>query len=54
MNVFHKGLIAMAVSASVGATGASAQSAKDIVGPSPLVAIENEQAPKPKSTSRGG
>jgi len=46
MNVFHMGLIAMAVSASVGATGASAQSAKDIVGPSPLVAIENEQAPK--------
>jgi hypothetical protein len=46
MNVFHKGLITMAVSAAVGATGASAQSAKDIVGPSPLVAIENEPAPK--------
>ncbi|WP_185973390.1 MULTISPECIES: DUF6130 family protein [unclassified Mesorhizobium] len=28
------------------ATGASAQTAKDIVGPSPLVAIENEPAPK--------
>jgi hypothetical protein len=27
-------------------TGASAQTAKDIVGPSPLVAIENEPAPK--------
>lgn len=46
MNVFHKGLIIMAVSTAVGATGASAQSAKDIVGPSPLVAIENEPAPK--------
>jgi hypothetical protein len=46
MHVYHKGLIAMAVSAAVGATGASAQSAKDVVGPSPLVAIENEPAPK--------
>ncbi|WP_171878161.1 DUF6130 family protein [Mesorhizobium loti] len=27
-------------------TGASAQTAKDIVGPSPLIAIENEPAPK--------
>jgi hypothetical protein len=46
MNVFHKGLIAMALTAAVGSAGASAQSAKDIVGPSPLVAIDNEPAPR--------
>jgi hypothetical protein len=45
MTLSLKDLIAM--TAAVGmTTGASAQSAKDIVGPSPLVAIENEPAPK--------
>ncbi|NEJ69137.1 hypothetical protein GR197_01080 [Rhizobium phaseoli] len=36
----------MALTAAVGSAGASAQSAKDIVGPSPLVAIDNEPAPR--------
>ena len=45
MNYILKDLIAM-TAAAVMTTGASAQTAKDIVGPSPLVAIENEPAPK--------
>ena len=40
-----KDLIAM-TAAAMFSTSASAQTAKDIVGPSPLVAIENEPAPK--------
>jgi hypothetical protein len=45
MNLILKDLIAMTAAAMI-ATGASAQTAKDIIGPSPLVAIENEPAPK--------
>lgn len=45
MALWLKDLIA--VTAVLGlTTGASAQSAKDVVGPSPLIAIENEPAPK--------
>ncbi|WP_352127880.1 DUF6130 family protein [Mesorhizobium sp. dw_380] len=59
MNLILKDLIAMSAAA-VMSTVASAQTAKDIVGPSPLVAIENEPAPKlvvdpplPEPLSRG-
>ncbi|TRC75526.1 hypothetical protein FJV83_08695 [Mesorhizobium sp. WSM4307] len=45
MKLILKDLIAMTAAGMI-ATGASAQTAKDIVGPSPLVAIENEPAPK--------
>jgi hypothetical protein len=40
-----KDLISMTAAIGI-TTGASAQTAKDIVGPSPLVAIESEPAPK--------
>jgi hypothetical protein len=45
MNLMLKDLLAMTAAVAI-TTGASAQTAKDIVGPSPLVAIENEPAPK--------
>jgi hypothetical protein len=45
MHGLLKGILAMAASI-VAATGAPAQTAKDIRGPSPLVAIENEALPR--------
>lgn len=45
MPAVHKYLLAM-TAATVLATGASAQTARDIRGPSPLVAIESEPPPK--------
>lgn len=44
MNI-AKDLLAMAA-ATLLATAAAAQTARDVIGPSPLVAIENEPAPK--------
>jgi hypothetical protein len=46
MNVTLKDLIAMAACTVLATTVADAQSARNIRGPSPLVAIENEQPPK--------
>jgi hypothetical protein len=45
MNPLMKDLAAMAASTVI-VSSAGAQSARDIVGPSPLVAIENEPPPK--------
>lgn len=45
MRPIVKDLIAM-TAAAMFSTGASAQTARDMVGPSPLVAIENEPPPK--------
>ncbi|QKD05371.1 DUF6130 family protein [Mesorhizobium loti] len=45
MTLSLKDLISMTAAIGI-TTGASAQTAKDIVGPSPLIAIENEPAPK--------
>ena len=46
MNVTLKDLVAMTACTVLAATAADAQSARDIRGPSPLIAIENEPPPK--------
>ena len=46
IHIILEGLIVMAAFISITTTAAKAQSARDILGPSPLVAIESEPPPK--------